>query len=161
MKQLISAQSILKQKGYVQNKFDTNGFMQAVAQYFIDNSVESRLLLVPTRFLDIDRTNEKYGNFFGITEEEEKRGYKVQTETVPYMLESIGQEITIAKFMQDLQENDDLAWRTNSDLGIGVPRIVVDKPFFENAAATLRIMGGYVVEKEMKKRRKLYWVTLV
>lgn len=161
MKQLISAQSILKQKGYVQNKFDTNGFMQAVAQYFIDNEVEDRLLLVSARFLDIDRTNERYGNFFDITEEEEKLGYKVQTETVPYMLESIGQEITIAKFMQELQENDYDKWRLNCDYGIGAPRIVVDKPFFENAAATLRIMGGYVVEKEMKKRRKLYWVTLV
>lgn len=161
MKQLISAQSILKQKGYVQNKFDTNGFMQAVAQYFIDNSVESRLLLVPTRFLDIDRNDEKYGNPFDITEEEEKRGYKVQYETVPRMLESVGVEIRVAKFMKDLFDNDYSQWEINHELGIGAPRIVIDKPFFENAAASLRIMGGYVVEKEMKKRRKLYWVTLI
>lgn len=161
MGKILSAQSILKQKGFVQNKFDSNGFMNAVGEYFLKNPVESRLLLVPYRFLDIDRTDEQHGNIFGITEEEEKLGYKVQTETVPYTLSGIGKQIRIAKFLKEAMENDNLQWRFNTDYGIGAPRIIIDKPFFENAAGLLRVMGGYVVEKEMKKRHKLYWVTLV
>lgn len=60
MGKIISAQSILKQKGYVHNKFDTDGFMDAVGQYFIDNDVESKLLLIPFRFLDlkVDKKND-------------------------------------------------------------------------------------------------------
>lgn len=159
MAKIISAQSILKQKGYVQNKFDTNGFMQAVGQYFIDNSVESKLLLVPFRFLDIDRTlqddgKERY-NPFGITEEEVKVGYKVQTKMKK--LECFD----YPEWAYDLSKSDWENFQKQEQAGLDEPRIVVDKPFFENAAATLRLMGGYVVEKQMKKRRKLYWVTLV
>lgn len=161
MGKILRVQDILKQKGFVQKKFDTNGFMNAVGEYFLNNPVESRLLLVPYRFLDIDRTDEEYGNPFGITEEEEKLGYKVQTETVLYTLSSLGKQIRIAKFLQEAMENDDTQFRLNTEYGIGSPRIIIDKPFFENAAGALRVMGGYVVEKEMKKRHKLYWVTLV
>lgn len=52
-------------------------------------------------------------------------------------------------------------FQLQKEAGILFPRIIVDKPFFENAAGVLRVMGGYVVEKVTKKRRKMYWVTLI
>lgn len=152
MGKIISAQSILREKGFVQNKFDTNGFMNAVGQYFLDNKVEDRLLLVPFRFLDISRGGDYTFNPFGITEEEEKLGYKVQTEN-----DDKGQ----VKFIVDLFETDFEEYRREMDRGLLWSRIIIDKPFFENAAGLLKVMGGYVVEKEIKKKRKLYWVTLV
>lgn len=157
MGKIISAQSILKQKGFVQNKFDTSGFMEAVGQYFIDNKVEDRLLLVPHRFLDIDRTVGADGketfNLFGVTEDEQKLGYKVQTA----MNKLIGQP----EWVVDMNKNDWERFRWNLEMGIAVPRIIVDKPFFENAAGLLRVMGGYVVEKRIRKKRKTYTVTLI
>lgn len=156
MTKIISAQSILKEKGYVQNKFDTNGFMQVVAKFFLDNSVESKLLLVPYRFLDIKRDRGEgfdTENPLRITPEEEKLGYKDQTAK---------NEIGEPAYVRWGFENDFEELRLEQEYGIAFdPRIIIDKPFFENAAATLRLMGGYVVEKQMMKRRKVYWVTLV
>lgn len=157
MNKIISAQSILKQKGFVQNKFDTNGFMQAVGQYFLDNSVEAKLLLVPFRFLDIKREvidgiECETFNPFHIEKDEEAVGYKVQTAT-----NSAG-EIAYARLLFEFDFDN---FQQQREAGILVPRIVVDRPFFENAAATLRLMGGYVVEKQTKKKRKLYWVSLL
>lgn len=152
MTKIMSAQSILKEKGFVQNKFDTNGFMNAVGRYFLENGVEDKLLLVPFRFLDISADGDFPYNPFNITDEEEKLGYKAQTER-----DGRGR----VKYIVDLFENNFEEYRKEQDAGLLVPRIIVDKPFFENAAATLRLMGGYVVEKQMKKKRKLYWVTLI
>ena len=48
------------------------------------------------------------------------------------------------------------------DLGLLLPRILVDKPFFKNAAGMLRLMGGYVVEKRKIKRCiNMYDVSLI
>lgn len=52
---MISAKDILKEKGYVAPQFDTSGFMQVVAEYFLQNPVECKLLLIPYRFADIKR----------------------------------------------------------------------------------------------------------
>lgn len=186
MAKIISAQSILKQKGYVQNKFDTNGFMQTVAQYFIDNSVESKLLLVPFRFLDVrvDKENDpcmlvkkedlpnlslsdridmdmldlkardySCPNPFDINWEDRLLGYKVQTK--------MDEKENYPEWAVALSKYDWEGFQKQQEAGLDKPRIIIDKPFFDNAAATLRLMGGYVVEKQMKKRRKLYWVTLV
>lgn len=186
MKQLISAQSILKQKGYVQNKFDTNGFMQAVAQYFIDNSVESKLLLLPFRFLDIkvdkkndpcqlvkkedlsnmsvcdrmdmdrmdmDATDQTCQNPFGINWQDRLLGYKVQTE--------MDHKENYPVWAINLGRCDWERLRAQQDAGFDKPRIIIDSPFFENAAGMLRIMGGFVVEPKKKKGKKLYNVMLV
>lgn len=156
MGKILSAQSILKQKGFVQNKFDTNGFMNAVGEYFLKNPVESRLLLFPCRFLDIERGagengEDKY-NMFNVTPEEEKVGFKVQTEKA---------EDGWPVFAHELYEKDFDEYRLELDWYILRPRIIIDKPYFENAASVLRIMGGYVVEKWMKAKIKRYNVTLI
>lgn len=157
MGKIISAQSILKQKGFVQNKFDTNGFMNAVGQYFLDNTVESRLLLFPCRFLDIDRTldgdGEETWNPYDITPESERLGYQVEVERNPATGELVFAEKALKKNFWML--------KAQNDSGVLMPRIIIDKPFFENAAGVLRVMGGYVVEKNVTKKLKTYIVTLV
>lgn len=157
MGRIISAQSILKQKGFVQNKFDTNGFMNAVGQYFLDNTVESRLLLFPSRFLDIDRTPDEEGcetnNPYDITPENERLGYQVEVERNPATGELV--------FAEQALKKDFWLFNAQKNMGLLVPRIIIDKPFFENAAGVLRVMGGYVVEKRVTKKLKTYIVTLV
>lgn len=160
MNKIISAQSILKKKGYVQNKFDTGGFMQAVGKYFLANSVESKLLLVPFRFLDINRTQEINGkeehNPFNISVEDETHGFKDES-----VISTTAGFEGWPQWAVELQQTDFEQFLAEGRLGITVPRIIVDKPYFENAAASLRLMGGFVVEKVTKKRHKFYNVTLI
>lgn len=186
MTKMISAQQILKQKGYVQSKFDTNGFMNAVAQYFIDNDVESKLLLFPFRFLDIkvDKENDPCNlvkkedlpslsvsdriamdnmdfnaidhtcpNPFDIGWQDRLLGYKVQTKMDPVE--------NYPEWAMKLGRYDWEALRIQQEAGLDKPRIIIDSPFFENAAGMLRVMGGFVVEPKRKKGKKLYTVMLV
>lgn len=71
MNKIITAKDILKQKGYVQNKFDTNGFIQVVADMFGDLPVEGILHLYCVRFVEKD---------FPLTKEENSRGYYYLTD---------------------------------------------------------------------------------
>lgn len=179
MGKILSAQSILRQKGFVQNKFDTNGFMEEVGRFFLQNPVESRLLLVPYRFLDIKVygddpcdvvTQEDLRNMseadkisfstmegtttnnpFKVKWYERLLGYKAQTKMIN------GEPEYVRNMIDYNYEN----FQLQKEAGILFPRIIIDKPFFENAAGVLRVMGGYVVEKVTKKRRKMYWVTLI
>lgn len=179
MTKIISAQSILRQKGFVKKKFDTNGFMEEVGKYFLQNPVESKLLLIPYRFLDIqvigddpcdvvkqedlkdmtDADKISFNNMEGITRRnpfnvkwnEHLLGYKAQTEMD-------GDE---PRYIRDLIRYDFENFQAQKEAGILFPRMIVDKPFFENAAGALRIMGGYIVEKRVKRRCKMYWVTLI
>lgn len=53
-KKLISAQEILALKGFKQNKFDTQGFQELVARFFMEHEVSSTILLSPRRFVTMD-----------------------------------------------------------------------------------------------------------
>lgn len=151
---IITAQSILKQKNFEQKKFSTNDFLAAVGEYFLANSVKSRLLLVSCRFVDVDLEQHPYSglNPFGITEAEAEAGFKNDT------AQNSKGELLFANMMWDM---DFSMFQAQRQAGLIVPRFVIDKPFFENAAGLLRVMGGYVVEKRTVKRRKLYWVSLI
>lgn len=69
MTKIISAQSILKEKGYVQNKFDTKGFMLDVAGMFGELPVEGKVTLQCVRMLDIKDDS------YPLTEKERRQGY--------------------------------------------------------------------------------------
>lgn len=190
---MMCAKDILKEKGYVAPKFDTAGFMEEVGKYFSNNSINSKLLLVPYRFADIewekwytdeefermkkeyeeDKKMEKYEEFeedeeieedeefcitneeyeltspYDFTREDESRGYKAQTVADSYWGIKEAKNYSESNRMQQ------------EEAGILVPRIIIDKPFFENAAQMLKVMGGYVLERKMKKRVKLYYVSLI
>lgn len=54
MGKIITAQDLLKEKGYVEEKFDTNGFLQCVANWFREHEVKDKLLIRPKRFIEMD-----------------------------------------------------------------------------------------------------------
>lgn len=165
MNKIISAKQILKEKGYVQKKFDTEGFMNAVAKFFIENDTKIHLHLFSLRFLDVPTEEEidkrikdfpdsgrDYYNPFQITDEDKELGWKAHTAfneagEIVWAREMLNQDYSLFKYM--------------CGQGYIAPHIVIDKPFFENAAGLLRVMGGFIVEKETTKRRKSYDVTLV
>jgi hypothetical protein len=148
MTKIISASAILKQKGFVQKKFDTSGFMNAVAQYFLKNQISSHLYLFEFSFVefpDCDSEEELQDEYnrcsvFRVFNADKEVGWKAEC---------------------DFNEDGNLVYATQypyttvmdmRDMGILLPRILIDKPFFKNAAEMLRLMGGYVVEKKKIKR---------
>ena len=148
MTKIISASAILKQKGFVQKKFDTSGFMNAVAQYFIKNQISSHLYLFEYSFVgfpdcdseeDLPEVYQEIG-MFHVFNADKELGWRAE-----YDFNEDGNLVYATKYPY-------WAVTTMRDLGILVPRIIVDKPFFKNAAAMLRLMGGYVVEKRKIKR---------
>ena len=54
MGKIITAQDLLKEKGYIEEKFDTNGFLQCVANWFREHEVKDKLLIRPKRFVEMD-----------------------------------------------------------------------------------------------------------
>lgn len=161
MGKIISAQSILKQKGFQQTKFDTAGFMDAVAQFFIRNEVSASLRLLGVSFIqypdmpdDQEFSDDDPNLDMDIHMSDKKKGWKDQ-----YEEDEDGDLLYVKKIPFDIM-------KTDLDMGILGPRILVDKPFLKNAASLLRLMGGYVVEKKKSKsfyglRYDMYAVTLL
>lgn len=54
MGKILTAQDLLKEKGYIEEKFDTNGFLQCVADWFRSHNIEDKLLIHPKRFIEMD-----------------------------------------------------------------------------------------------------------
>lgn len=155
-KKIITAQEIISLK-LDKKKFDTNGFMTAVAEYFLDDKTDAgaRLLLVPFRFLDIKwerfpgiSSEISSNNPFGIEREDEDRGYKADM--------NMSHDRLFA-----MKHYNPEKYKEQEKAGILAPRIIIDEPFYENAAQALRVMGGYVLEKRRGGGRGLYWVRLI
>ena len=69
MGKIITAQDLLKEKGYIEEKFDTNGFLQCVANWFREHEVKDKLLIRPKRFIEMD--NPPKGGWKDMTDVEE------------------------------------------------------------------------------------------
>lgn len=54
MGKILTVQDLLKEKGYIEEKFDTNGFLQCVADWFRSHNIEDKLLIRPKRFIEMD-----------------------------------------------------------------------------------------------------------
>ena len=54
MGKIVTAQDLLKEKGYVEEKFDTNGFLQCVVDWFREHDVKDKLIIRPKRFIEMD-----------------------------------------------------------------------------------------------------------
>ena len=54
MGKIVTAQDLLKEKGYIEEKFDTNGFLQCVANWFREHEVKDKLIIRPKRFIEMD-----------------------------------------------------------------------------------------------------------
>lgn len=75
MSKIVTAKDILREKGYIQNKFDTNGFTNVVAGMFKELPVNGCITLIGIRFVDtilpMDIRDDKKG-FYYLTPEYKK-----------------------------------------------------------------------------------------
>lgn len=69
MGKIITAQDLLKEKGYIEEKFDTNGFLQCVANWFREHEVKDKLIIRQKRFIEMD--NPPKGGWKDMTDVEE------------------------------------------------------------------------------------------
>src|SRR3712207_7238905 len=53
MGKLLQASALLKEKGYIENKFDTNGFTELVYNWFRQHDLKDKLLIKPKRFVEM------------------------------------------------------------------------------------------------------------
>ena len=166
MGKIITAKDLLKEKGFVPNKFDTTGFMNAVAGYFSERDVNSRLVVLRTRFVDIKTGEEvermkkdgEYGwdrhEYLNLSDEDRERGWKTMNidldEWIKYSIRNYGAE-----------GFSDYASEIKKRTLYSSTYIIVDNPFYENSLSMLRIMGGYVVEKKRGKLSGTASVSLI
>ena len=69
MGKIVTAQDLLKEKGYIEEKFDTNGFLQCVANWFREHEVKDKLIIRQKRFIEMD--NPPKGGWKDMTDVEE------------------------------------------------------------------------------------------
>ena len=69
VKKLVQAATLLKEKGYVEEKFDQEGFTQCVYNWFKDHGLKDKLLIRPKRFIEMD--NPPKGGWKDMTDVEE------------------------------------------------------------------------------------------
>lgn len=54
VKKLVQASTLLREKGYVEEKFDQEGFTECVYNWFKDHDLKDKLLIRPKRFIEMD-----------------------------------------------------------------------------------------------------------
>ena len=54
MSKLVQAATLLKEKGYVEEKFDQQGFTQCVYSFFKEHDLKDKLLIRPKRFIEME-----------------------------------------------------------------------------------------------------------
>lgn len=54
MSKLVQAATLLKEKGYVEEKFDQLGFTQCVYSFFKEHELKDKLIIRPKRFIEMD-----------------------------------------------------------------------------------------------------------
>ena len=69
VKKLVQASELLREKGYVEEKFDQEGFTECVYNWFKDHDLKDKLLIRPKRFIEMD--NPPKGGWKDMTDVEE------------------------------------------------------------------------------------------
>ena len=54
VKKLVQAATLLREKGYVEEKFDQEGFTECVYNWFKGHDLKDKLLIRPKRFIEMD-----------------------------------------------------------------------------------------------------------
>ena len=54
VKKLVQAATLLREKGYVEEKFDQEGFTECVYNWFKTHDLKDKLLIRPKRFIEMD-----------------------------------------------------------------------------------------------------------
>lgn len=135
MGKMPNVRKILEQKGYVQNKFDTDGFGHVVEEYFQDEEkgVESTLLIRVNRFVEMDN---------------------------PPACGYIDHTKDYAEWVNKLADDDWMECIYLNQSGMLCQQVVVDEPFALNAITYLK-MCGFIVKKKGKHGSTVYIVSLV
>ncbi len=68
-KKLVQAATLLREKGYVEEKFDQEGFTECVYNWFKTHDLKDKLLIRPKRFIEMD--NPPKGGWKDMTDVEE------------------------------------------------------------------------------------------
>lgn len=66
---LVQAATLLREKGYVEEKFDQEGFTECVYNWFKDHDLKDKLFIRPKRFIEMD--NPPKGGWKDMTDVEE------------------------------------------------------------------------------------------
>lgn len=132
-KKITTARDILKQKGIVLSKFDTNGFLGLVADFFLRNDPKGTLRVVAKDMYG--RPDYPEGGYMDFT--------NTDFDTIYDRMEDKKDPFTYYDFL-DVTNKFNLGY-------VYVPTIFVDKPFEKNVVFALRTLGGYVVKKEKGK----------
>ncbi len=148
-KKLVSAQDILAEKGYVLPKFDTDGFNNAVIEYFRANGPEAELIIRSRRFVENPKKYPPCG-WLDFTTWDENLEVLVK---IWYQ-----QELVAYEYFDTPRSHyiDDYKRVVERD-----PCIYVDEPFCKNAVHMLAIMQGFVVKSRRRKGIREYIVSLL
>lgn len=69
VKKLVQAATLLREKGYVEEKFDQQGFTECIYNWFKEHDLKDKLLIRPKRFIEMD--NPPKGGWVDMTNVEE------------------------------------------------------------------------------------------
>lgn len=69
MVKLVQASMLLKEKGYVEEKFDQQGFTECIYNWFKEHDLKDKLIIRPKRFIEMD--NPPKGGWVDMTNVEE------------------------------------------------------------------------------------------
>lgn len=69
MGKIVQASTLLKEKGYVEEKFDQQGFTECIYSWFKEHDLKDKLIIRPKRFIEMD--NPPKGGWKDMTDVEE------------------------------------------------------------------------------------------
>lgn len=69
VKMLVQASTLLREKGYVEEKFDQQGFTECIYNWFKEHDLKDKLLIRPKRFIEMD--NPPKGGWLDMTNVDE------------------------------------------------------------------------------------------
>lgn len=72
VKKLVQASTLLREKGYIEEKFDQEGFTECIYNWFKEHDLKDKLLIRPKRFIEMN--NPPKGGWFDMTNVDEWLG---------------------------------------------------------------------------------------
>lgn len=123
-KKITTAKDILKQKGYTYDKFDTNSFLEAVAQCFLANDLGMELRVIPKCFATMKGNYE--GGYIDLTKSSKLESFQNGKDALNF-------SEYIKSFKPGLKYT---------------PTIYVDETVSKNAVFALSALADYNVKKK-------------
>lgn len=137
MGKVIFADNILKRKGIEKKSFNTGELNDLVEKFFMENPPEAKILLRSMRFVEMTDPPK-------------------DSDIINWLDTDIFQ-----KRIEDPNDPFDYScFLTLRNYDMLMPTLVINEPFFGNAAAYLRTICGFTVKSRIRNRHKQYIVSL-